>query len=134
MIAPDPNSPNAAPNAERAKTPMAIYGILILTVVVVILSWRSCSYLVPLTDSEVTEYLASDDEARIHRALSQVDERIVRGDPDVEQFFPRVVELSEHESAVIREPMKTIKSVSGRMPTAVVQIKVQRLTRVRPAA
>ena len=51
---------------------------------------------------KVTDYLASGDDAKIHRALSQVDDRIVNKVPDVEQFFPRVIELSTHESAVIR--------------------------------
>jgi hypothetical protein len=77
--------------------------IAALLVVVPFLFWHQTWFGRELSDGEFGEYLHDNGRPRrIQHALTQVSERIARGDPSVKAWYPRVVELSKHGVAQIR--------------------------------
>ncbi|MCB9832385.1 MAG: HEAT repeat domain-containing protein [Planctomycetes bacterium] len=76
---------------------------LMLILLVIGFGWRQCWYATPLSDAEMERYLADDAaESRIHKALSQVKERLDRHDPDAGRWFEAMARLARHETPQIR--------------------------------
>jgi hypothetical protein len=77
-----------------------------LAAVVIIVSfvfWRDAWFGRRLSDREIGQYLRDDQNPRrIQHALSQIADRIVQGDPTVEQWYPRTVALARHPKSQIR--------------------------------
>lgn len=72
-------------------------------VLVPFLFWRGTWFGRRLNDQQTAEYLANKEKPRrIQHALSQIADRIVRGDPAVQQWYPRVVALASSPVAEIR--------------------------------
>jgi biotin carboxyl carrier protein len=68
---------------------------LFLLVILPFLFWRGTWFGRPLRSREIGEYLNDAAKPRhAQHALVQVGERIARKDPEVRQFYPKVVELS----------------------------------------
>lgn len=67
------------------------------------LFWRGTWFGRPLTERETEQYLSETKRPRkTQHALAQLAERIVRGDPTVKRWYPRVQELTTHGSPEIR--------------------------------
>lgn len=77
--------------------------LAVLAVIVPFTVWRQTWFGRPLSDDEIGRYLNSTDRARkVQHALSQVSERIVRGDRGAERWYPQVVSLAGHPLAPVR--------------------------------
>lgn len=75
----------------------------ILSVVVPALFWRGTWFGRPLDDEELSRYLAEEERPRhVQHALSQISDRIARGDGTVGKFHPKVLELAGSPSSEVR--------------------------------
>lgn len=93
---------SAPSRSDRLKP--AILLLAVLFVVLPFLFWRSTWFGVPLSDAEMAEKFADHDHPRkIQHALTQVAERIVRGDNSVRRWYPQVVASSIHPKDEIRQ-------------------------------
>jgi biotin carboxyl carrier protein len=74
------------------------YAVLVLALLFVLmpfLFWRATWFGRPLTDEQLEKAFVDTDHPReMQRALSQVADRMGRGDPSVKRWYPRVIELS----------------------------------------
>jgi HEAT repeat protein len=74
-----------------------------LFVVVPFLFWRQTWFGRPLSRSEIQEYLQDNARPRrIQHALSQIADRLARGDTTVTEWYPRILELARHPAPEIR--------------------------------
>ena len=87
-----------------------LYGILIIAFLFVLmpfLFWRATWFGRPLTDAEITKYLADREHPRkAQHALSKIADRIVSNDPAVKatagQWYPQVIALSSSKVDELR--------------------------------
>jgi hypothetical protein len=74
------------------------YAVLVLALLFVLmpfLFWRATWFGRPLTDEQLEKAFVDTDHPReMQRALSQVADRMGRGDPSVKRWYPKVIELS----------------------------------------
>ena len=67
------------------------------------LFWQQTWFGKPLTDEQVSEYLADREHPRhIQHALVQIAERMERGDRTVERWYPQIAELTDSPVAELR--------------------------------
>ena len=82
-----------------------------LFIIVPFLTWYGTWFGRALSDEKIAEYLVDEKSPRhIQHALTQIETRIERGDPNVKKFYPRIVELTKSPTAEIR---KTVAWVMG---------------------
>jgi len=76
---------------------------LVACVVVPFLFWQGTWFGRPLQDDELTQFLTDTDKSRrIQHGLSQLAERMERGDSKVSQWYEIVAQLSEHSGPQVR--------------------------------
>jgi hypothetical protein len=76
---------------------------LVVCVVVPFLFWQGTWFGRPLQDDELTQFLTDKDKSRrVQHGLSQIAERMERGDPKVAQWYEIVAQLSEHPGPQVR--------------------------------
>ncbi len=76
---------------------------LVACVVVPFLFWQGTWFGRPLQDDELTQSLTDPDKSRrVQHGLSQIAERMERGDPKVAQWYEMVAQLSEHPGPQVR--------------------------------
>ncbi len=94
----DPASPDTVkPKRAHMSTRMKILFWLTAWAIVLMpfLFWRSTWFGRSLSDREIAEYLADTGKPRhIQHALVQVGERIARGDPSTQRWYPELVRLA----------------------------------------
>jgi hypothetical protein len=74
-----------------------------LCVLIPFLGWQATWFGRRLTETEIDRYLSDGSRPRkVQHALSQVADRIQRGGPAAERWYPRVVELSRDSAVPIR--------------------------------
>jgi len=82
------------------------FGILVLAVLFVVmpfLFWRSTWFGLPLSERQIQEYLADTEHPRkAQHALTQISERMLRGDSSVKHWYPAVIALAEHKVDELR--------------------------------
>lgn len=89
--------------AIAAKWTYAVLALSLLFVLMPLLFWRATWFGRPLTDDQLAESLADTAHPRdIQHGLSQVSDRIVRGDPAVKQFYPQILALAANPAVEIR--------------------------------
>lgn len=77
--------------------------LVVLFVLVPFLFWRGTWFGRPLTEQEIERYLSDVQRPRkAQHALTQISERILRGDPSVHRWYPRVQELAHHSLPELR--------------------------------
>ena len=90
--------PKSDPKANRQ-----IIFMLLATLAMIAVSWRSCWYGAPMSDSAIEDGLKGDDgEQEIQRALSNVVKRIEEGADGYNAFYPAVLALETHDTIQIR--------------------------------
>lgn len=109
---PRPDQPSAsAADAARAeaaasgkrKTPWPLVVVALLFVIVPFLSWYGTTFLRPLGDEKIEEFLNDREKPRrVQHALEQIDKRIEAGDEGVRKWYPQIVGLAAHPSADVR--------------------------------
>src|SRR5579864_2817929 len=80
-----------------------VVGLALLFVLMPFLFWRATWFGRPLTDDQLAAALADAAHPRnIQHGLSQVSDRIVRGDPSVKRLYPQVLALAASPADEIR--------------------------------
>jgi biotin carboxyl carrier protein len=85
----------ARPRAARRRTPWPLAVVAALFVVVPFLTWYTTWFGRGLSDEKIDEYLREGKPRHAQHALSQVAERVAKGEAGARRWFPRVVALSE---------------------------------------
>jgi biotin carboxyl carrier protein len=94
----DPDEVKAA----RRRTPWPLIVVALLLVVVPALTWYLTWFGRSLTDDEIGRYLSDPNPRHAQHALSQVAERVERGDKAAARWNPQVLALSESPTADLR--------------------------------
>ena len=85
------------------KTHLLVFASLLALVLVPGLFWHDVWFGRALDDAELEEYLNDETSPRrMQHGLAQLGERLGRGDPETRRWYPRVMELAEHEQPEIR--------------------------------
>ena len=85
-----------------------------LFIVVPFLAWYFTWFGRNLSDDDIASYLAEENNPRhIQHALSQLEQKISRGDPTAKRFYPQLVSLTKSQNAEVR---KTAAWVMGGDP------------------
>jgi biotin carboxyl carrier protein len=75
-----------------------------LFVIVPFVTWYGTWFGRHLSDAEIDEYLSDEKKPRhIQHALSQIEERMAKGDASARRWYPRIVALSGSELAELRK-------------------------------
>jgi hypothetical protein len=91
------NGSNGRPgNAQsRRRTPWPLVVVAVLFVVVPFLSWYGTTFLRPLDDAKITEYLNDTAKPRhVQHALEQIDKKIVADDAGARRWYPQIVNVA----------------------------------------
>jgi hypothetical protein len=98
---PQPEAPEKTVS-NRAIVMMAL--VAVLCIVIPFLFWRGTWFGRALSDEEISEYLAGQQEKPRHtqHALVQVSERMSRGEVSVTQWYPQIVSLADHSLPELR--------------------------------
>jgi hypothetical protein len=97
------------PQRRRASLPLIILAILF--VVVPFLTWYLTWFGRPLSDDDLGKYLKDETKVRhVQQALTQIEERIEKGDDSVKRWYPQIVALANSQTPEIR---KTVAWVMG---------------------
>ena len=92
---------SAAPVRRNSTWPLAI--VAAIFIIVPFLFWYGTWFGRELNDGEIERYLHEDDKPRhIQHALSQIAEKIGRGDQSVRRWYPRIVALAGHAQTEVR--------------------------------
>ncbi|HEX8890991.1 MAG TPA: HlyD family efflux transporter periplasmic adaptor subunit [Pyrinomonadaceae bacterium] len=96
---------------QRRRTPLSFIVLAILFIVVPFLTWYLTWFGRSLSDESITAYLNDGQNVRhVQQALTQIEERIEKGDESVRRWYPKIVELS---SSNVTEIRKTVAWVMG---------------------
>jgi hypothetical protein len=99
--------------APPRKRPGNIWLIIVagLFIIVPFLTWYFTWFGRELSDQKIFEYLGDEQHPRnTQHALLQIEEKIERGDPSAQKFYPQIVAVSKSSHAEIR---KTVAWVMG---------------------
>jgi hypothetical protein len=110
------SQPVAAP--QRAKRPSNFWLIIVasLFIIVPFLTWYFTWFGRSLSDEKIVEYLADEKKPRnIQHALTQIEQRIEKGEPTARKFYPRILELAKSPTGEVR---KTVAWVMGQDNTS----------------
>jgi hypothetical protein len=98
----DEGAVTAPPTRRRSTWPLIILAALFI--IVPFLTWYTTWFGRDLTDAEIAQYLADEKNPRhIQHALSQIEARIEKGDPNVKKFYPQIVNASKSSTDKIRK-------------------------------
>lgn len=87
----------------RRPSPMSMMVLAFLLIFVPFLTWYLTWFGRPLSDNQMEQYLNDQEKPRhVQHALSQIAERITRGDQSVKKWYPQVAALADHSLPEIR--------------------------------
>ena len=90
------------PKPRRASLPLVV--VAALFIIVPFLTWYGTWFGRDLSDQDIAAYLSDEKNPRhIQHALSRVEERIERGDPSAQKFYPLIVALAQSPTGEIRK-------------------------------
>lgn len=88
----------------RRRTPLSFIVLAVLFIVVPFLTWYLTWFGRSLSDDSITAYLNDGQNVRhVQQALTQIEERMEKGDPNVRRWYPKIVELSTSNVTEIRK-------------------------------
>src|SRR6185295_6132670 len=97
VVNPNGKNPQVA-TAVKPRRPSNVWLIIVaaLFIIVPFLTWYGTWFGRALSAEMIVEYLADEKNPRhIQHALTQLETRIEKGDPNVKKFYPRIVELTK---------------------------------------
>ena len=101
----------------RRRTPWPLVVVAVLFVVVPFLSWYWTTFLRPLDDEKITEYLNDREKPRhVQHALEQLDKKIVAGDADARLWYPQIVNVASSPVADLRMAAAWVMGDDNREP------------------
>jgi biotin carboxyl carrier protein len=101
-----PNGQVAASTAVKQKRPSNFWLIIVaaLFIIVPFLAWYFTWFGRSLSDADIASYLAEEKNPRhIQHALSQIEQRMERGDPTVKRFYPQIIAATKSQTAEVRK-------------------------------
>ena len=102
---------------ERRRTPWPLVVVAVLFVVVPFLSWYGTTFLRPLDDEKIGEYLNDTAKPRhVQHALEQIDKRIVANDAGARRWYPQVVNVASSPVADLRMAAAWVMGDDNREP------------------
>lgn len=94
----------APPPAARRRSPWPLALLAAIFIIAPFLAWYGTWFGRTLSDEDIGKYLAEKDKPRhVQHALSQIVERIQKGDASVKRWYPQVVALVENPMTEIRQ-------------------------------
>jgi HEAT repeat protein len=109
----DDNSNGSSPTAtatldaiqtQRRRVSFPLILLAILFVVVPFLTWYLTWFGRPLSDDDIGKYLQDEKNVRhVQQALTQVEERIEKGDTSVKRWYPQIAALTDSPVVEIRK-------------------------------
>ncbi|HLL73982.1 MAG TPA: HEAT repeat domain-containing protein [Pyrinomonadaceae bacterium] len=112
-------TPQGGPAAAqgRRRTPWPLVVVAVLFVVVPFLSWYWTTFLRPLDDEKITEYLNDREKPRhVQHALEQIDKKIVAGDAGARKWYPQIVNVASSPVADLRMAAAWVMGDDNREP------------------
>jgi len=96
-------APDKPPRSRQRSTwPLIILAALFI--IVPFLTWYTTWFGRDLSDEEITKYLADEKNPRhIQHALSQIEAKIEKHDPNVKKFYPQIISVSKSPTGEIRK-------------------------------
>src|SRR5215210_4558746 len=88
--------------AGRRRTPWPLIVVALLLVIVPSLTWYLTWFGRALTDEELTRYLSDSNPRHAQHALSQLAERVEKGDAPSTRWNAQVVALSQSQTPDLR--------------------------------
>jgi hypothetical protein len=96
-------TPGDGGRAPRKRSPLLLTVLAVLFVLVPALFWHQTWFGRPLTNQEIEKQLGDREHPRkAQHALSQIADRILKGDETVRPVYPRVASLASHPDDNIR--------------------------------
>src|SRR4051812_35979939 len=86
----------------RRRTPWPLVVVALLFVIVPSLTWYLTWFGRGLTDDELTRYLSDSNPRHAQHALSQLAERVAKGDASAARWSPQVLALSQNPAPDLR--------------------------------
>ena len=97
------DDPETAHPVARRKFPWGMLLVAASFVIIAFLSWYGSWFGRPLSDAKIGEYLNDREKPRnVQHALSQIADRIIKGDQAVRQWYPAVIASAENPSPEVR--------------------------------
>jgi hypothetical protein len=94
----------AASHSPRRRSPLPLVILAAIFIVVPFLAWYGTWFGRTLTDDDISKYLVEEDKPRhVQHALSQIVERIQKGDASVKRWYPQIVALASSPTTEIRQ-------------------------------
>ncbi|MCA9320288.1 MAG: hypothetical protein KDB53_06120 [Planctomycetes bacterium] len=98
----------------RPKNSASTVVTLVVILLLIGLSWRSCWYATPMDDATMTHILSGKgSDGDIQKALLQIQSRGEKGDDSVQEHYEAVVGLADHPTSQIRS---TVAWLMGAQP------------------
>lgn len=99
-----PSVPSPPPKSGLSpRATLAILAVALLFVLLPYLFWQASWFGRPLTDAQLSRYLADTDHARdAQHALVQLSERMDRRDAGAARWYPQVIALARHPETQVR--------------------------------
>jgi hypothetical protein len=96
-------APASAPSGLDPRWKIGIIVVAVLFVVMPFLFWRATWFGLPLTDQQIEENLADAENPRkAQHALTQISERMLRGDASAKRWYPQVAALGGSKNDELR--------------------------------
>lgn len=108
------DAPAGTPTAGRRRTPWPLAVVAVLFVVVPFLTWYWTWFGRSLSDEEIAKYLREGKPRHAQHALSQIAERIERGDAGAGRWHAQVAELTSSPSPDVRMTAAWVMGVEHR--------------------
>ena len=87
----------------KAKSVLLLFLVVLLSVLIPFLFWRSSWFGTSLGNEDLGRFLQEQEKPRqIQHALAQLGERIIRGDPSARQWYGQLADLAHHPLPEIR--------------------------------
>lgn len=91
------------PEVKRLRASGPILILAVLFVGGAFLSWYFSWFGRSLSDEDISQYLVDEKHPRrMQHALSQIQQRIERGDPNAKQWYPQIIRLAGHPETEFR--------------------------------
>lgn len=115
----DGNHPEIRVSEPRRRAPGSgwILTLAILFVAATFLAWYFTWFGRELSDADVSKYLNDDKNPRhVQHALSQIQQRIERGDPNAKNWYPQLVTLSTNPETEFRLTVAWVMGFDSKSP------------------
>jgi hypothetical protein len=101
----------------RRRTPWPLVVVAVLFVVVPFLSWYWTTFLRPLDDEKITEYLGDAEKPRhVQHALEQIDRKIIANDGGARRWYPQIVAVASSPVPDLRMAAAWVMGDDNREP------------------